>query len=312
MSLSMIASKFGPPDVLEPFDVSVPPPGPGEVTIDVRAAGVNMSDVLAIAGVLANPTLLPRHPVGYEVAGVISAIGPGTRIASGGGAIGDPVLAFRVVGGYAERLNVPAADVYRKPDALGFPEAANLLLAATTAYKLLRVTTVRAGEVVLVHGASGATGVSVLQQAAMLGARVIGTCSTENFELVKHFGGEPVEYGEGLAERVRELAPDGVHVALDCVGTDEALDVSFAVVANRRRIMTTAAYPRALVEDMEMTIGTYPAESERAARGPLIDLAAEGKLVVPVVRTYPLARASEALNFLAQGHPGGGKLALIP
>lgn len=308
----MIAPTFGPPDVLEPLDVTVPPPGPGEVTIGVRAAGVNMSDVLAIAGVVANPTLLPRHPVGYEVAGVISAIGPDTRIASGGGAVGDPVLAFRVVGGYAERLNVPAADVYRKPDLLSFPEAANLLLAATTASKLLRVTAVGAADVVVVHGASGATGVSVLQQAAMLGARVIGTCGRENFALVKRFGGEPVEYGEGLEDRVRELAPDGVQVALDCVGTDEALDVSFALVADRRRIMTTAAYPRALVEDMELMIGTYPAESERAARGRLIELAAAGRLVVPVVRTYPLARAAEALNFLAHGHPGGGKLALIP
>ncbi|MFF3489000.1 zinc-binding alcohol dehydrogenase family protein [Streptomyces sp. NPDC002701] len=312
MSLSMIAPRFGPPDVLEPLDVTVPPPGPGEVTIDVRAVGVNMSDVLAIGGVLANPTLLPRHPVGYEVAGIIAAIGPDTQIASGGGETGDPVLAFRVVGGYAERLNVPAVDVYHKPDVLSFPEAANLLLPATTASKLLRVTEVKARDVVLVHGASGATGVSVLQQAAVLGARVIGTCSRENFALVKRFGGEPVTYGEGLEERVRELAPDGVHVALDCVGTDEALDVSFALVANRRRVMTTAAYPRALAEDMELMIGTYPAESERAARGRLIDMAAQGRLVVPIVQTYPLARAAEALNFLAQGHPGGGKLALIP
>jgi NADPH:quinone reductase-like Zn-dependent oxidoreductase len=312
MTLSMIAPAFGPPDVLEPLEETVPPPGPGEVTIDVRAVGVNMSDVLAVAGVVASPALLPRHPIGYEVAGTVSAIGPDTRIASGGGAIGDPVLAFRVVGGYAERLNVSAADVFRKPDALSFPEAANLLLAATTAAKLLRVTAVAAGDVVVVHGASGATGVSVLQQAAMLGARVIGTCSRENFPLVRRFGGNPVEYGDGLEKRIRELAPDGVQVALDCVGTDEALDVSFALVANRRRVMTTAAYPRALVEDMELMIGTYPAESERAARGRLIDLAAQGRLVVPVVRTYPLIRAAEALSFLAQGHPGGGKLALIP
>ena len=308
----MVAPVFGRPDVLTPADVTVPSPGPGEVTIDVRAAGVNMSDVLAIAGVLGNPTLLPRHPVGYEVAGVIAAIGPDTRIASGGGGVGDPVLAFRVVGGYAERLTVPAADVYQKPAALSFPEAANLLLPATTAAKLLRVTAVGAGDVVLVHGASGATGVSVLQQAAMLGARTIGTCGKENFALVERFGGHPVEYGDGLEGRVRDLAPEGVQVALDCVGTDEALDVSFALVANRRRVMTTAAYPRALAEDMELMIGTYPAEPERAARGRLIDLAGAGKLVVPVVRTYPLTEAAAALNFLAQGHPGGGKLALIP
>ena len=312
MSLTMIAPAFGLPDVLEPIDVTVPPPGPGEVTIDVRAAGVNMSDFLAVTGTVSNPALLPRHPIGYEVAGVISAIGPDTRIASGGGEVGDSVLAFRVVAGYSERLNVRAGDVYRKPDALSFPAAANLLLAATTAAKLLRVTAVTAADVVLVHGASGATGVSLLQQAGMLGARVIGTCSKENFKLVTGFGGEPVEYGEGLEHRVRELAPDGIQVALDCVGTDEALDVSFALVQNRRRIMTTAAYPRALTEDMELMIGTYPGDIERAARGRLIDLAGDGKLLVPIVRTYPLTQAADALNFLSQGHPGGGKLALIP
>src|SRR6266700_8143709 len=118
MSLTMIAPTFGLPDVLEPIDVTVPPPGPGEVTIDVRAAGVNMSDFLAVTGTVSNPALLPRHPIGYEVAGVISAIGPDTRIASGGGEVGDSVLAFRVVAGYSERLNVRAGDVYRKPDAL--------------------------------------------------------------------------------------------------------------------------------------------------------------------------------------------------
>jgi NADPH:quinone reductase-like Zn-dependent oxidoreductase len=312
MSVKMIAPKFGLPEVLEPVDVEIPPPGAGEVTIDVRAAGVNMSDFLAVTGTLSNSTLLPAHPVGHEVSGVISAIGSDTAIASGQVMVGDPVLAFPVVGGYATRINVRAGDVYRKPDSLSFPAAANLLLAATTATKLLRVTEVTAGDVVLVHGASGATGVSVLQQTAMLGARVVGTCSKANFELVGSFGGEPVEYGEGLEQRVRELTPDGVQVALDCVGTDEALDVSFALVSNRRRIMTIAAYPRGFTEDMEMMISTYVRAPERAARGRLIDLAAEGKLVVPIARTYPLAEAAAALNFLAQRHPGGGKLALIP
>jgi NADPH:quinone reductase-like Zn-dependent oxidoreductase len=312
MSLKIVATAFGAPVSLETLDVEVPPPGPGEITIDVRAAGVNMADFLACLGVISNATLLPAHPLGYEVAGIISAIGPDTQIASGGGAVGDPVLAFRVVGGFAERLNVRADDVFRKPDSLSFPEAANLLLCGTSAAKMLRVTEVAAGDTVLVHAASGGAGVSLLQQARMLGARVIGTCGKDNFELVRRFGGEPVEYGDGLAQRVRELAPDGVQVALDCAGTDEALDVSFELVQNRRRVMTCAAFPRALNEDMEFTNGTWPAAADRAARANIIDLAAAGKLIVPIAQTHPLAQAADVVNFVSRRHPGGGKHALIP
>ena len=84
-----------------------------------------------------DPADLPI-PIGYEVAGVLSAVGPDTAIASGGGAVGDEVLAFRVAGGWTGRITVPAADVFAKPAELGFPEAANLLLAGTTAADLIR------------------------------------------------------------------------------------------------------------------------------------------------------------------------------
>ncbi|MEV7629830.1 NADP-dependent oxidoreductase [Actinoplanes sp. NPDC089786] len=311
-SVAVVAEMVGAPVSLTAIDVDVPAPGPGEVTIDVRAAGVNLADFMVCLGAIANAKRFPAHPLGYEVAGVISAIGPDTAIASGGGAVGDPVLAFRVRGGYTDRLNARADDVYRKPDTLTFPEAANLLLCGTSASKMLRVTGVTAGDTVLLHAASGGTGVSILQQARMVGARVIGTCGKDNFEVVRRFGGEPVEYGEGLAERVRDLAPDGIQVALDCAGTDEALDVSFALVQNRRRIMTCCAYPRAFDEDMEFSIGTWPGAAERAARADIIELAAAGKLVVPVAATHPLSDAADVLNFLSQRHPGGGKHALVP
>jgi NADPH2:quinone reductase len=313
MSLKIVATTFGAPVSLKMVDLERPPPGPGELTIDVRAAGVNMADFLVCLGVISNATLLPAHPLGLEVAGVISAIGPETHIASGGGAVGDPVLAFRVDGGFAEKVNVRADDVFRKPESLSFPEAANLLLCGTSAAKMLRVTAVVAGDTVLVHGASGGTGVSLLQQARMLGARVIGTCSKENFDLVRRFGGEPVEYGNGLVQRVRELAPDGVQVALDCAGTDEALDVSFELVRNRRRVMTCAAFPRAFREDMEfISIGTRPVAPKRTTRADIINLAAAGKLIVPIAQTHSLAQASDVVNFVGRRHPGGGKHALIP
>ena len=245
MTKRWVATDFGGLDVLEFVDVEVPDPGPGEVTITVRAAGMNPADHKRFAkGPNNDPSVLP-WPIGFEVSGVIEALGPDTEIASGGGAAGDEVLAFRISGGYAERVTVAAADVFAKPPALDHPAAANLLLAGTTAAEMLHVTGARAGETVVVHGASGAVGVSVLQQARELGVRCVGTASEHNFDAVRRFGGEPVVYGDGLADRLRAAAPDGFAAALDTVGTDEAVDVSLELVADRQRIVTIAAAARA-------------------------------------------------------------------
>jgi NADPH:quinone reductase-like Zn-dependent oxidoreductase len=271
---------------------------------------MNPADYKHVSG--GDPADFPQ-PIGYEVAGVITAIGPGTEIASGGGAVGDEVLAFRISGGWATEVTAPAADVFAKPASLPFDRAANLLLAGTTAAEMLHVTRVARGDTVLVHGASGAVGVSVLQQAAILGARTIGTASEQRFDVVRRFGGKPVAYGDGLERRVRQLAPDGVVAALDCVGTEEAVDVSLALVADRDRIVTIAARARAEAEGFRAIAGALP-ESKAyrdAVRADLIRLAAEGRLEVPMAGSYPLEQAVEAAERLRGGHPGG-KLALLP
>jgi NADPH2:quinone reductase len=312
MAQRWIATDFGGLDTLRLVETAVPEPGPGEVTIRVRAAGMNPADHKHLAGgASADRGQLPL-PIGYEVAGVLTAVGPDTEIASGGGAVGDEVLAFRVRGGYATELTVPALDVFAKPATVGFPEAANLLLAGTTAAEMLEVTGVGRGDTVLLHAASGAVGVSVLQQARLLGARVIGTAGEAGADVVRRFGGEPVRYGPGLADRVRALAPDGVDAALDAAGTDEAVDVSLALV-DRGRIVTVAAAGRAEQEGFAAIAGRLPASAafRDAVRGRLVALAAAGDLVVPVARTFPLAAAVEALRVLQGGHPGG-KLALLP
>ncbi|GAA2754328.1 NADP-dependent oxidoreductase [Amnibacterium kyonggiense] len=308
----IVAPRYGGPEVLEEVEQEIPQAGPGQVTVEVRAAGVNPADYKGFAGAYSkDPEALPIHP-GYEVAGVVLDLGADTELASGGGAVGDEVLAFRVGGGYASRITVPATDVFAKPAALDFPAAANLLLAGTTAEDMLRVTGVRAGETVLVHGASGAVGVMVLQLARLRGIRAIGTTSGARADVVTEFGGEPVRYGDGLLDRVRALAPDGVDAALDCVGTDEAVDVSLAV-APKERVVTIAAMGRAQRDGFLAVGGRMPesAAFRDSVRASLIALAGSGDLVVPIARTYPLARAAEALTFLADGHPGG-KIALIP
>jgi len=304
-----IAAQPGAPEAWEFVDYDVEAPGPGEITVRVRAAGVNPSDYKRVA---ANANVEFPFPIGGEISGEITAIGPDTVIGSGAAQVGDEVIAYRVKGGYATDLTIPAEKAFAKPTTLTHAAAANLLLAGTTATEMLVVTAAVAGETIVLHGASGAVGVSVLQQAAHRGIRVIGTASEARFDEVRRFGGIPVAYGQGLVERVRAIADGPIVAALDAVGTDEAVDTSLELVRDRARIVTIAAGQRAERDRIRWIAGAM-AESQSfrdSIRGDLVTLAQQGLLEVPVARTYPLAEARDAVRFLAEGHPGG-KLALI-
>lgn len=300
-----VATDFGGPETFALVDVDVAAPGSDEVTIEVRAAGMNPADYKHVMRG-SDRSLLPI-PIGYEVAGVVSAVGGEGMLT-----VGDEVIAFRVQGGYATSITVSAGEVFPKPGNLSFAEAANLMLAGSTASESLHVTGVKAGDTVLVHGASGSVGVAVIQLAKLIGARVIGTASEKSFDTVEKFGAEPVVYGEGLEDRVRAMAPDGIDVAIDTVGTDEAVDVSLALVEDRDHIVTIAAMPKAQEHGFIAIGGALPASAayRDAIRSELVELAASGKLIVPVARTFPLEDAIEALELLQGGHPGG-KLALL-
>ena len=207
MAEHWVAREWGSPDGwrLESFDVAAP--DAGELTIRVHAAGVNPADAKHVATARSGVEL--PVPIGYEVSGVVTAVGPDTEIVTGPVAVGDEVIAFRVRGGYASELTVPAQKVLRKPATLSHAQAANLLLAGTTAAAMLHAVGARRGETLLLHAASGAVGVSVLQQAAAQGIRIIGTASRARFDDVRRFGGIPVEYGDGmLVPRVREAMAD--------------------------------------------------------------------------------------------------------
>jgi NADPH:quinone reductase-like Zn-dependent oxidoreductase len=305
-----VAVGFGGPEMLRCIDVDVPDPGRDQVTIGVRASGMNPADAKHIAPGQ-DPKLLPL-PIGYEVAGVVTALGPGTQLASGRGAIGDEVVASLVTGGYTTAITVPASSVFAKPTALSFAEAASLLLVATTAADLLHASGAREGETVLLHGAAGAVGVMVLQQARRLGVRVIGTASAPNFDYVRRFGGIPVQYGPGLLDRVRAAAPGGVAAALDTVGSDEAADVSLALVGDRKRVVTIAAAPRARA-DRYVFVGASNPESgpfRARARGGILKQAQDGELVVPMAQTFAFEDAPAAFAMLTSPH-APGKLALV-
>jgi NADPH:quinone reductase len=276
----------------------------------VRAAGMNPADAKHIAPGQ-DRALLPLS-VGYEVAGVVTAFGPATQLASGAGTVGDEVVASMVGGGYTTAITVPASDVFAKPATLSFPEAANLLLVGTTAADLLHTSGAKEGETVLLHGAAGAVGVSVLQQARHLGVRVVGTASKANFDFVRVYGGTPVEYGPGLLDRVRAAAPEGIAAALDTVGSDEAGDVSLALVADRNRVVTIADARRAKADGYVFVGASNPASGpfRARARGGILNLAQEGELVVPMAQTFRFADAPAAFTALTGPH-SPGKLALV-
>jgi len=309
MATMVVAREFGGPEVLDLVQADVPSPGPEEVRIVVRAAGVNPADAKLRQGLFGRPPLPLR--LGSEVAGVVAEVGSGVD----GLQPGDEVVAYRVSGGYATELVTKATNVFSKPAALPFEEAAGLLLAGVTATHALEAAAASEGDTLLVHGASGGVGQLLVQLARLRGVRVIGTGSSRSAELLRDLGAEPVEYGDGLADRVRAVAPDGVTCAIDLAGTDEALAVSLELVTDRDRIVTSVPRDEA-VEAGIRGIGGGPGADpgtalRNAARAELVRLAGEGSIHVRVSRTFPLAEAADAQQLVAEGH-SAGKVVLVP
>jgi NADPH:quinone reductase len=315
MSSAVVAAAYGGPEVLTVIDQTVADPGPGEARVEIRASGVNPIDYKLYSGAMgSDPARLPL-PLGFEAAGVVTAAGPDAVGPAGPVAVGDEVIAYRVAGGYAAGLVVPAQALVPKPAALGWPEASGLMLAGATAWHALAATAVASGDTVLVHGASGGVGLMAVQLAVARGATVVGTASPARHGLLRELGVIPVTYGDGLADRVRAAAPQGIDAALDLVGTEEAIDVSAELVADRRRIATIAAARRGLELGMQALGGGPGAdpgtELRNAARLELARLAGAGTIRVLVSQTFPLENAAAAHRAIMDGH-ALGKIALIP
>ena len=315
MSKYVVATAYGGPEVLSIYEEEVGTPGPGEVVLDVRAAGVNPADVKAYNGTFGtDPSTLPKR-LGFEAAGVVSAVGDGATGPAGSISVGDEVIAFRIQGGYAERRLVPASTVVPKPAGMDWAEAAGLMLTGATAVHAFTATDIQAGETVVMHGGSGGVGLMAIQLAAVRGVRVIATASARRHEQLRELGAEPVEYGDGLLDRIRAMAPGGVDAALDFVGTDEGIDVSLALVSDRDRIASIAGFKRGGEAGIKLLGGGPGAdpgtEIRNEARLQLVDLVGQGKLRVFVAGRYPLTEVAEAHRQILTGHTEG-KLTLIP
>ncbi len=315
MTKAVVATAYGGPEVLSVIEIEVPAPKAGEVTIDVKAAGINRYDAKRYSGMLgSDESKLPMR-LGSEVAGVVSALGADAMGLAGPLSVGDEVIAYSISGGLAARVTVPAADVFPKPDNLSWEQAAGISLTGAAAYHLVEATEVTAGDTVLIHGASGGVGLAAAQLAIGRGAQVIGTASERRHEALRRYEVTPVVYGDGLADRVREAAPNGIDVALDTIGTDEAVDVSLELVGDRQRIATIAAFDRAPQEGIRLLgngPGADPGEDIRSrARVVLTELAAHDRFDVVVATSFPLEEAAAALALVGGGH-AGGKVVLTP
>ena len=315
MAVKVVAKSYGGPEVLAVVDEPVPEPGPGQVLVEVRAIGTNPVDYKLFSGEFgSDPSNLPI-PVGSEASGLVLAVGDGAEGPAGPLSVGDAVILYRAAGAYASQLLVEGDVAVPKPDQMTFEEASGLLLVGSTAVHALNAVDVKAGDTVVVHGASGGVGLMAVQVAVADGARVIGTAGQSGHAYLRQLGAEPVTYGDGLVERIQALAPDGVDAAIDTVGTDEAIDVSVELVADRGRIVTIASFQRGFELGLKVIGGAPGAdpgtELRAAARMELVRRVEAGTLSVLVAATYPLAEAADALRQLAGGHTHG-KIVLVP
>lgn len=291
---------------LEVREVDPPKVAPGSVLIEVRAAGVNPVDWKVMAGGLDSmiDTIFPVIP-GWDVAGTVIAVGLDTPEFS----VGDEVMAYARkdvihAGTFAEQVAVPARSVARKPAALSWSEAGGLPLAGGTALRVLDRVKLAKGETVLIHGAAGGVGSLAVQIAVARGARVIGTASQRNHEFLAGLGAEPVAYGEGLADRVRALAPDGVDAVTDLVGGQ--LEATLAVLRPGGRHASIA--DGSVAEHGGSIVWVHPDGSETAR---LAALAEAGELRVEIAAPFTLDQVGEAFNQSRSNHTRG-KLIITP
>ena len=295
---------FGGPEVLHLADVPLPDPGPEQVRIRVQASGVNPVDSSIRSGFMQAifPTALPAIP-GIDVAGVVDAVGEQVTDV----AVGEPVVGWAdpPAGSYAEYAL--ASQIARIPAGLSFASAVTLPTAGEAAKRGLDLLEVRAGETVVIHGASGSVGTIAVQLAAARGATVIGTASEDNLDYVRSLGAIPVRYGDGLVDRVRASSRQ-VDAVFDVSGQGVLPD-SITLRGGTGRILTISD-PAAGNLGVTFSSGTPKDWSVRDLAA-LAERAAGGDLITTVAGTYPLERAADAQRVSQGGHVRG-KLVLTP
>jgi NADPH:quinone reductase-like Zn-dependent oxidoreductase len=293
-------AEYGDPEVIRVAEVAEPHAGPGQIRIAVRAVGVNPFDWKVRSGAMREmmPLSLPHIP-GSEVAGVVDEVGEGTA----GASVGDEVFGFAVGGGSAQYALLE--HFAAKPAKMSWAEAAALPIAVETATRSLNLLGVTEGQTLLINGAAGGVGSAAVQLARVRGAKVIGTASEPNHEYLRSLGATPTTYGDGLVERVRAIAPDGVDAALDTAGRGVLPDL-IELTGSPERVVTIADYT-APQYGVRMS-GTGQGRAFEAL-GQAAQLFDQQAFEIPV-RTFELADAPEAHRISEEGHLRG-KLVLL-
>lgn len=295
--------QYGEPDVLEPTDLPDPKVGPDSVLVRTVAAGVNPVDAKIRRGYLdaAFDSYFPLIP-GWDLAGIVEQVGPAVSEF----AVGDEVVGYVRKdhiqhGTYAEMVSCPVRTLARRPTAIGFEGAAGLPLAGLTAHQALaKALHVSSDDTVLVHAAAGGVGSLAVQLARLFGARVIGTASAHNHDYLARLGAEPVSYGDGLVHRVLEMSPDGVSAVLDLVG-GQALGATPQLLRSKGRVASVME-PESVTSLGGNYVFVRPDPMDLSALVRYVD---EGRLSVPVARTFPLSEAAETHRILEEGHVAG-------
>jgi NADPH:quinone reductase-like Zn-dependent oxidoreductase len=299
MSRAVVQETFGGPEVLEVRDVVEPHAGAGQVRVRVAAAGLNPVDWMLASSAERAAAFGVTLPSGFgnDLAGTIDEVGEGVA----GFAVGD-----RVYGGSRGHavadfaiITISEQELRHTPDGVDDVTASTLQIAGRTAAAALDVAKLAPGDTVLVGGAAGGVGVYVVPLAVLAGARVIGTASPSSFDFVRSLGAEPVAYGEGLAERVTAIAPNGIAAAIDLYGTETAY-AALTLGVSADRIATIAAH------DPELRVRAVGGrDAQPDALEPIAALIAEGKLSIPIAATYPIEQIRDAVVFQASRHAHG-------
>lgn len=288
-------TEVGGPDKQAFLELPVPVPGPGELLVRVRTAGVNPGDWRLREG--AYGTVGPAV-LGREVAGTVEGVGPDVA----GFAAGDEVFGGTpgMVGGWAELALVQASFAAHRPSSVSPEDAAVLPVAAGTAFDALTNLDLPRGATLLVNGAGGGVGVATVQLARAAGLTVIGTASPAKHDLIASYGATPVAYGDGVRDRIRHAAPGGIDAVFDLVGGDSLRAVS-TLPADPARVLSVAD------KDLAKQLGGREIVRDRssAVLRRLAELVETGALTPHVTDVFPLDQAADALALVEDGHTLG-------
>ena len=294
-------SRYGGPDVLDIVEIDPPHPGPGEVRIRVRAAGVNPSDWKRREGQYrAFEQVTFPAGVGVEASGIVDEVGPGVSNTF----VGDAVF------GYGEATVAEHAVLthwVHKPDDLPFEIAGALPVISETAWRSLDESGVKAGQTLLVSGAAGGIGSAVLQLARIRGITVIGTASPQKHDYIRDLGAIPTTYGPGLADRVRQLAPDGVDAALDVAGSGIIPEL-IEMTGDPAHVLSVADFS---AEEYGAKFSRGPPKEPERVLADVARLHSQGLFRLRIERSFPLERTAEAQAISAAGRVTG-KLIISP